>query len=328
MPALETVKFEPPRLGDWLDQAAQNKKRWIVDRLIPEKGITLLSGQQKRARKTWTSDLIALCVASGKVDLGRFITPCSTHPVLYVQEEGQALQTRDRILSLANTLQLREHIAELPIHFAFQNFVRVNKEYWQKAIHKHLDKVPTDLVIFDGLTFIHDVDENSKQEMATVVDALRKIRNRGTAVLLLCHLNDSKGENEKADIDTQIRGSTIVANAYDSHIALRKYDGTLGPIKVKVRHRGAEGFEGSITWHVENDEEGIAQHAWLDWAEGEELPFEIDTLVSVLMPDQLYDKATLRKLWGGMTAKKCNDAIKMLEGEGILHAHSKGRYRL
>jgi RecA-family ATPase len=104
--------------------------------------------------------------------------------------------------------------------------------------------------VLDPLAQILSGDENSQEDIRKIVDAMKLIQKagetettHGPAVALLCHLN--KGNNEAADIDAQLRGSSALAGCYDAHLAIR---GTKQKLKLTVRAKEAEEMEFGLTW--------------------------------------------------------------------------------
>jgi archaellum biogenesis ATPase FlaH len=290
--------------------------QWLVNKLIPKGGISLISGHQKKTKKTWLADMLALCLATGK-SYTKFIELENElpHRVLYIQEEGQDIQTKLRLVALCRTLDINwsTEIHLDNVAYSFQSFVRVNREEWRTRIHEHMEEHEPDIVIFDGLSFIHDVDENSKTEMAKVVDALREIRNMGAAVLCLAHLDKSRGDNVDADMDSQLRGSSLISGAYDTHIALRKYDDDEAmPIKVKVRHRGSGHYKGELQWTIDVTQEGNPQRAHFEYfADGDDAVGDTAEYANELSANTKYSLAAMMKLWrvGHTRAMKIKDEL-------------------
>jgi RecA-family ATPase len=327
-----TIQWTVQSLREWMQSIDDTKQaQWLVTKLIPKAGITLLSGHQKKTKKTWLADMLALCIATGK-SYGEFIALSEEEPsrVLYIQEEGQDIQTKLRLIALCRTLDVNWSTELLldNVSYSFQSFVRVNHQEWRDRIRFHVEEHEPSVVIFDGLSFIHDVDENSKTEMAKVVDALREIRNMGSAVLCLAHLDKSRGDNVDADMDSQLRGSSLMAGAYDTHIALRKYDDNEEtPIKVKVRHRGSAQYKSELLWDIETTKEGDPKRASFEcFMDGDTGVDDTTQFIKELKPDVAYTLVTMMKLWqvGHTRAMRIKDALLM---DGSLQ-NTRGKYKL
>lgn len=74
-----------------------------------------------------------------------------------------------------------------------------------------------DIVVFDVLRRIHQVDENDNSQMAMVMDAVRKVADSGRAVMVLHHVNKAQGV-----LGTHsMRGATIIGDRADMVISLK-----------------------------------------------------------------------------------------------------------
>lgn len=228
---------------DDLLQTPYPEQEYIVDRLVPDSSITILSGQS-RSFKTYCLFQIALDVANGTDLFGEYPTTQAT--VLIIDEENgkKLLQKRLRQLGASDNL---------PVHFmSFEGF--------------HLDKVHIDevllfckvnrvkLIIIDALIRVHSSDENSAREMSKVFQKLREFTKNDISVLVTQHHRKSGSNNTGRS--SEMRGSSDILAAVDSHVAVtrkdtfyltftqekQRYDFELEPFQVKVHTDGNKSF--------------------------------------------------------------------------------------
>lgn len=297
----EKVTWSPPLLSDWLESVDVNKA-WIIEHILPEDGLVLISGQQKRAFKTWFAFLLALCVSQGK-KVG-LLNPKRKGPVLIIEEEGARAQTKSRFLMLCATLGLKT--SDLTnIHFAHRERVKLDDEEWRKKIVDLVRRVEPVLVIYDALSYAHTGDENSHQDMTKVIDTMQSVRASGTTMVMLVHLDKQRGENPRSDIDTQPRGSSIIVNAYDTHLALRRYKMSAAHVDLYARHRDDAERRYSITWDVKepsalDPNSGYAKFSMLEVIEGEKANDDLIERCKAILESESgtsWSARRLRELW-------------------------------
>ena len=184
---------------------------YLVDHLIPTEAITILSGQS-RSYKTYTLLDIAIAVASNKLLFGNFET--SQAGVLIINEEDgeRLLQQRFRQLGIQKD-------AGLPIHVsALNDFKLEDKQVAQTISFCKANEIT--LIIIDSLIRVHSSDENSAREMSKVFAQLRKFTKAEIAVLVTQH--HRKANQNSTGGASEMRGSSDILAAVDSHIAVRR----------------------------------------------------------------------------------------------------------
>lgn len=211
------------------------EQEYIVDRLIPDASITILSGTS-RSFKTYTLLEIALSVARGEPLFGQFST--LQGGVLVIDEENGERLLQKRLYQLGAT-------ADLPIHFvALQGFQLDDKHIDAALLACEARNIK--LVIIDALIRIHDADENSAREMSKVFRKLRRFTEADVAVLVTQHNRKQGAMNGGSG--NEMRGSSDILAAVDSHIGVirkdkwylyfdqtkQRYDVELDPFEVKV----------------------------------------------------------------------------------------------
>lgn len=308
----DKLVWQPPTLDTWLD-SVDEEENWLVEHFVPADAIILLSGQQKRAFKTWNAFLLAASIASGKSVAG--LNVVRSGPVLIIEEEGAKPETKGRW----NRLKAGHDFGKLDnLYFAHRQRIKLDDKAWLAKLQSWLQAIKPILVVYDGLTFAHSGDENSHEDMSKVVDSLQMIRNTGASVIMLAHLDKARGENPKADIDTQVRGSSLIVNMYDVHIAARRYKASQAYIDTIVRARDHGEKRFSITWDVPEDKD-YAKASILQIIEGEK-PVEnaVERCRSLLKPGS-YTARGLRELWG-VSEKTARTIRERLIEDGVIVA--------
>lgn len=253
MPKLELVKaptvdsstfnLDIQTLDEWVPKAkASKEQQWLIDGFIPSDGITLISGQQKRARKTYFAMSAGIAITTGIHDAFRVK---DVGPVLGVFEEGRDAPTASRFEQLCNA-----HSVAIPnnFHIAWRPRLKLNNPKHARELVNAVKRIQPKAVILDPLYRMVDGDENSQEDINAVVNTIFEVRALGPVVILLAHLDKARGETASKDIDQQIRGSSLIANMYDTHIALRKYKPRQKHIDVIVRDREGPECEYMLKW--------------------------------------------------------------------------------
>lgn len=199
-------------------------QKWLVDKLIPASGITILSAEPG-SYKTYLLLEAALAVVSGRPLFGQFDTT-KTGVLMIDMENGEALlQQRLRELGTPDN-------EDLPIYFASRREFTVDKENIELAI-LNCKAYDVGLLMIDSLVRVHQGDENTAGDMAKVFEMLRQIADEGIAVLITHH-NRKPGSNVSSGRH-EMRGSSDILAAVDCHIALRRKEGKVTVEQTKLR---------------------------------------------------------------------------------------------
>lgn len=211
------------------------KQEYLVDRLVPDGSITILSGQS-RSFKTYALLEIALSVASSKPLFNNFNTQ-QTGALVIDEESGERL--------LQKRLKQLNADKELPIYISSFAGFKLEDEHIERVV-KFCEEKDIRLIIIDALIRVHSSDENSAREMSKVFQKLRIFTKHSIAVLVTQHHRKAGAVNMGAG--NELRGSSDILAAVDSHIAVsrkdrfyltftqekQRYDVELDPFQVKV----------------------------------------------------------------------------------------------
>ena len=191
---------------------------WVVDRLIPDQGITIMSSIPG-AYKTWLLLHIAQTVASGEKLFQLF--PTKQQNVLMIDEEN--------ILPLIQDRAMRLGIPEdSTIQFLSLTGFKVTPDA-MKELAAICKRQSIGLVTIDSLVRVHGADENDASKMAQVFNNLRILSAPGITVLITHH--NAKGSTEGKSNGYSMRGSSDILAAIDSHIDVKK----LGPGQLELK---------------------------------------------------------------------------------------------
>ena len=193
---------------------------WIVDGLIPEQAIVLLSAHPA-SFKTWLALDLSLKVATGEKFLNRFNTNRTGVLIMDAESGDRQLQKHFKILGASSGL---------PIYYQICNRKRIDKKFATDLLVKCLEK-NIKLVIFDSLTRFHDANENDSREMSGVFESFTTLKNHGVTCLIICHsrkggvgdLNRQPNYRSQAE---SIRGSSDILAACDIHFSVNRKDGS------------------------------------------------------------------------------------------------------
>jgi archaellum biogenesis ATPase FlaH len=184
--------------------------KWVVDKLVPHEGITIISGAPA-SFKTWLLICMAIDVASGGILLGQF--QCQQANVLIIDEENHLRYLQDRIKLLGAN-------KDLPIHFLSQKGFLVTKQPLVDKVLTVCEEKNISVIFIDSLVRVNDAEENDASQMSEVFRCIRQLCQNGKTVILTHH--ERKEGIMKSSSANRLRGSSDILAAVDAHISMRK----------------------------------------------------------------------------------------------------------
>ncbi len=215
------VKRKPLSISELYDLPESERPEFLVEGIIPEKGITIIGGHPGSG-KSWITLEIARAVATGTKFVNEFGSKQS--PVLIVDEENGFWEMRRRLESLGFERGSN-------IHLSCQLEFKLDEKDDVKEMIELCEEHSIGLIILDPLTNLHYKEENSAKEMQIVLSALQKFNQAGVTVIVVHHNRKggfgSGGQN--------LRGSSVLHGRADSVLAVDK-SGNEEPMTMTVKH--------------------------------------------------------------------------------------------
>ena len=211
------VNLSPKSLQEFLEGASEVE--WLVEGLLPRRGILLKTGPGGIGKSWGTHDLtIALCTGREWLGLGT-----KKARILVIDEENDDALLRSRYERLLRAENVVAH--QLPDLFLLcQTGMRLDNAADIRALNQCLFEVNPDVVIIDSLIRCHSGDENDAGHMAKVFGQLKRLMNANNCAFVVTH-HAGKMNGRSS------RGSTDIVAAVDSHIAMSPTRG--GPIRIE-----------------------------------------------------------------------------------------------
>lgn len=316
-----------PSFDEWAREVV-NEKRWLIPGFVPAESFVLISGQQKRAMKTFFAMTSAVSLVTNTAT--SMLQPVGDFPVLFIEEEGARVATKARMLGICKTLKVDPFAKSRPLrhlYFAHRRGVKVDSQRWAKELSILVKREKIALVVLDAIADVHSGDENKVQDMSTVIDAFKDMQNAGASVMYLAHLDKTRGEDKKADHDTQVRGTGLLTTKYDLHLAFRRYNRKDAHIDLFRHYRDGVDALYRVAWQINSHTEGhgaaeqeiidLAQLSMIEVQDENDVPRMSKKLCEKLESGKVYSPKELRHLWGVGT-KTAKEVITHLIEQALL----------
>lgn len=200
-------KFIPLSLTELLSTDFPENK-WVIEKLIPHQGITILSGAPA-SFKTWLLLRMAIDIATGGSLLGQF--RCEKYRVLIIDEENHLRLIKDR-------LELLDADSNVPIYFLSQKGFLTSKQYLVDLVLKICTEKEIDVIFIDSLVRISNAKENDASDMAEVFRNIKQFCQNGKTVIVTHH--ERKEQAYKSSAQSRLRGSSDISASVDAHISI------------------------------------------------------------------------------------------------------------
>lgn len=220
-----THPWPPYKLSEWIAAVeADPGVPWMIDRLLPCDGVTLVSGQAKVTKKTLSVMQMVRCLASGRSMPGITLGPENTDvkaPVLFLEYEGPRLSLAQGWRWMDNGSEFEADLSQVDWAHRYSH-VRLTDPEWAAKLVKLVQDHGIKLTVVDTFTRASGAPENDAQAMDAAFETLNKIRNASNrgGVIYIHHLR-KQGDAWDDDFDLQVRGSSAFTGSYDHHLAFR-----------------------------------------------------------------------------------------------------------
>lgn len=196
-----------PESGYDLQKASNEKVKWVVEGLVAEEAITIISALPN-CYKTWLFLDMAVKVSKGEAVFGRLKTKQSG--VLIINEESTHTILKERLSQLGWT-------PDLPI-ISLNNVGYKLDQIYVDAIIRTAKEHNVKFIIFDSFVRFNTGDENDSGAMAKVMDLYKQIALEGFGVLIVHH--NRKGVVGQSNPAMDMRGSVELLAAVDCHYGI------------------------------------------------------------------------------------------------------------
>jgi len=214
--------WPPPTFDTWAEDAkSSDRGTWILEKLLPADGITLVSGPPKTSKKTLAVFEMIRHIVSAR-SMGQFgYVPSEEFKTLFLEYEGPALP-------FAQTIDWMDkgsgwEFSRNNVFFAHRySHVLLTDPDWAGKIQALIQKEGLKGLVVDTFTraaMAHENDAIALSEAFRVLDQCRTATDGGF-VIYIHHLRKNSDPWEE-DIDVAVRGNTAFSGAYDHHLAFR-----------------------------------------------------------------------------------------------------------
>lgn len=238
---------EVPRLlraGEFLQQVG-TPLPMLVDQLIPEKSLVLLSGKPKVGKSLAALNILnAICTR--RLVFGQFAVNRSG-PVCYFGMEDGAHEIANRLLKLG----IKPGDSR-PLVVCAERFVLHTKEAVSSLKHMIAEIDPVLIVIDTAREALPIRDWNDASEVTDKIRAVREFAREHCSVLLLTHNRKSAGD----DAGDEIAGSNALTGGVDGWLSIVNSEKRLDSNRLTLNVDGRGGMRGRFT--IELDKETLS----------------------------------------------------------------------
>jgi len=248
------------------------KPLWLVDGLLPEEGVCVISGEPK-ATKTWAAMDLAVALASATPAFGEYAAKGRRKVALFqVEDSKRSVKTRLRVLTGMRSLRGDDLRGWMRVICRGQINLQNHAEAVEIAESVKADGIG--LLVLDPLRDLHSGDENDSTAMKKVMDELRWLREElKCAVLFVHHSGKSSKDTDGRRPGQKMRGSGAVHGAVDAGIYMQDTKTDLqtfwtNKVSVEIKEGSGAGVFG-LTLHLDNVD-GVAQSGTWELADANE----------------------------------------------------------
>jgi phage/plasmid primase-like uncharacterized protein len=233
----QPYKYQYGKSGLDLVSKQFKETEWLVDGIIPQNSLNLLSAKPKDG-KSWWSLFVSISIACGGVALGNSKFKCEKGAVLYLSLEDSEAGLHFRVVNLLRTQNM-----PMPPSFFYE--VKADKagEGFEKQIETWVKQMRTEhadlplLVIIDTFKMVKQTATNKNaydNDYESTGTFRRMIEQLDIAILLIHHNNKMKFTSGDDPMDA-ISGTTGLSGGVDNNLILRRYSNGLAELHRRGR---------------------------------------------------------------------------------------------
>jgi len=211
-------------------ETTDREQRWLIDTLWLQSAVGLIGGTPK-SLKTWLGLELAVSVTSGTPCLRQFDVRTQGPALIYLAED-RLCTIRDRLEGLCHHRNLG--LESLDLHVITVPSLRLDAHIDVDRLDATLRRYTPKLLLLDPFVRLHCADENSAQDVATILASLRELQRRHDVAIVVAHhtrKNQRTRQNGQA-----LRGSGDFHAWSDSALYLNHDHDAL---RLTIEHRSA-----------------------------------------------------------------------------------------
>lgn len=202
---------------------------WLVENLWSDEAVGVLGGPPKSC-KSWLGLELAVSIASKTSCLGTFTVPQAGPALVYMAEDALPA-VRERIQALCRHRSLP--LEDLDLFCIDSPTVRLDHPQHRRRLEQTIQKLGPRFLLLDPFVRLHRADENSAQEMSSILGFLRELQRRFHLAVALVHHTSKKHHTQPG---RALRGSSDIHAWTDSSLFLQRKGNS---IVLTVEHRSA-----------------------------------------------------------------------------------------
>jgi RecA-family ATPase len=178
-----------------------DEQRWLIEALWMHSAVGVIGGTPK-SLKTWLGLEMAVSVASGTACLDQFTVQAPGPALIYLAED-RLCTVRERLEALCVHRGLS--LETLDLHVITVPVLRLDTRIDVSRLDATLRSYHPRLLLLDPFVRLHKSDENSAQDIAMILAALRELQRRHDVAIVVVH---HTRKNQRANQHGQtLRGS-------------------------------------------------------------------------------------------------------------------------
>jgi hypothetical protein len=210
-------------------EEADQEHHWLVDSLLPRRGVAMIGGAPKCA-KSWTGLDLALSVASASPCLGHFAVTERAPALIYLAEDPPGV-VKARLSGIAAYRGLE--LSALPINVITVPTLRLDLERDRTRLVETVRRHGPRLLLLDPFVRLHRINENDAGEVSALLAFFRQLEREYDLAIVIVHHARKNGSNG-AQVGQGLRGSGDFYAFVDSLLYLRRVRNQL---HLTVEHR-------------------------------------------------------------------------------------------
>ncbi len=203
-----TAPFRPLSVDD-LFALELPTTEFVVDEILPLGSSTLLTAREKAGKGLLTIDLCC-SVALGEPFLDRAVRPS---PAIYMPAEEHITLVRSRIEARLAGRRRDCPLYVLPLNGFTEDRLKLDDPEAMERLYEMLLEYEPGVAVVDTMREVHDLHEDSSDEMGPLLRPFRQMAHETNTALILNHHMNKGGTS---------RGSTAIRAAFDQEWAFRR----------------------------------------------------------------------------------------------------------